>query len=204
MKLVKILMITLLLLVAVTGCQKKAETPQETVIESNLALFETSMGNIEIELDYENAPISAKNFARYVSEGFYDNTIFHRVIPGFVIQAGGWTVDMEQKVQHAPIQNEAANGFKNLRGTLSYGRTNAPHSATSHFFINHADNPNLDYQGPQHWGYAVFGKVISGMDVVDKIATTPTTTKMAGGRQVRDVPQETMLIISAKMIAEDK
>jgi cyclophilin family peptidyl-prolyl cis-trans isomerase len=139
-----------------------------------------------------------KNFLRYVEEGFFDGTIFHRVINGFMIQGGGFTADMEQKKTHAPIINEASNGLKNDRGTIAMARTQDPNSATSQFFINHTDNHNLNYAGPGKPGYAVFGKVIEGMDVVDKIAAVKTMRK---GRY-RDVPVETILIKSAKVISD--
>jgi peptidyl-prolyl cis-trans isomerase A (cyclophilin A) len=134
-----------------------------------MVIFSTALGNIAIELYPQQAPITVENFLAYVDVGFYDGTIFHRVIPGFVIQGGGHTEDMEHKVTRKPIKNEADNGLKNLRGTLSMARTRERDSATSQFFINLKDNPVLDH-GARDFGYAVFGKVIEGMDVVDKIA----------------------------------
>ncbi|WP_456375600.1 peptidylprolyl isomerase [Thiolapillus sp.] len=157
-------------------------------------LMETSKGNIELALDADKAPASVANFLRYVDEGFYDNTIFHRVISGFMIQGGGLTEDMQKKSTHEPIVNEANNGLSNKRGTIAMARTSEPNSATSQFFINHKDNPNLDY--PNYGGYAVFGKVTKGMDVVDAIAATPTGVKH--GR--RDVPVETIFIKSIKRV----
>lgn len=157
-------------------------------------LMETSKGNIELALDAEKAPISVANFLRYVDEGFYDGTIFHRVISGFMIQGGGMGEDMQKKPTHEPIKNEANNGLSNKRGSIAMARTSDPDSATSQFFINHKDNPNLDF--PNYGGYAVFGKVIKGMEVVDAIAAAPTGVK--NGR--RDVPLETIVIKSIKRV----
>jgi peptidyl-prolyl cis-trans isomerase A (cyclophilin A) len=155
-------------------------------------LLETTNGQIEIELDPVKAPISTKNFLEYVDSGFYNNTIFHRVIPGFMVQGGGFTQAMQQKDTKAPIKNEHSNGLANVRGTLSMARTSVPDSATSQFFINVKDNDFLD-QGD---GYAVFGKVVKGMDVVDVIVNSQTTTK--GG--MKDVPADPVFIKSAKRI----
>ena len=136
----------------------------------------TSMGEITLELDGENAPITVENFLSYVDIGHYDNTIFHRVIPGFVIQGGGLVSGMQEKKTGTPIQNEADNGLKNLTSTICMARTNDPHSATSQFFINLKDNHFLDHteKTESGWGYAVFGRVVSGMDVVEKIAAVET------------------------------
>jgi peptidyl-prolyl cis-trans isomerase A (cyclophilin A) len=161
-------------------------------------VMETSKGNIELALDAEKAPASVANFLRYVDEGFYDDTIFHRVISGFMIQGGGLTGDMQKKPTHEPIVNEAKNGLSNKRGTIAMARTSEPNSATSQFFINHKDNPNLDY--PNYGGYAVFGKVTKGMDVVDAIAASPTG--VSNGR--RDVPVETIVIKSIKRMETQK
>jgi cyclophilin family peptidyl-prolyl cis-trans isomerase len=147
-----------------------------------------------VEVDEAKAPISAKNFLQYVDEGFYDGVIFHRVISGFMIQGGGFTSQMQQKKTRETIQNEAANGLKNLRGTLAMARTSAPHSASAQFFINHKDNAFLDYPGSDGWGYAVFGRVVAGMDVVDKIAAVQTGVK-AG---MSDVPLQSVAIVSAR------
>ena len=155
-------------------------------------LLETTNGQIEIELDAVKAPISTKNFLAYVDSGFYNNTIFHRVIPGFMVQGGGFTQQMSQQETKSPIKNEHKTGLVNVRGTLSMARTSAPDSATSQFFINVKDNDFLD-QGD---GYAVFGKVVKGMDVVDIIVNSQTTTK--GGMQ--NVPIDPVLIKSAKRI----
>jgi cyclophilin family peptidyl-prolyl cis-trans isomerase len=166
--------------------------------EAKMVKLETSMGDIVIELDEENAPVTVKNFLSYIDEGFYDGTIFHRVIPNFMIQGGGFTPDMAQKKTHAQIKNEASNGLKNDRGTIAMARTNNPDSATSQFFINHKDNVFLNYAGAGKPGYAVFGKVAEGMDVVDAIAAVKTTRK---GR-FSDVPAEQVLIKSAKVVSD--
>jgi len=164
--------------------------------EAPVVVMETSKGTIRIELFPEQAPIAVENFLAYADSGFYDGTIFHRVIPGFVIQGGGFTTEMEQKETRDPITNESDNGLQNLRGTLSMARTPAAHSATSQFFINLQDNPALDYGGRPGttYGYAVFGKVIEGMDVVDAIAAVPTGT--AGG--MPDVPVDPVVIERAR------
>lgn len=156
------------------------------------AVIETNMGNISLSLDETKAPKTVANFVNYARKGFYDNTVFHRVIDGFMIQGGGFTPDMLQKSTDAPIANEAANGLKNTVGTIAMARTAAPHSATSQFFINVADNTPLNYTAPtpQGYGYAVFGKVSKGMDVVNKIAKTRTGYKMGHG----DVPLQAIKI----------
>ena len=146
-------------------------------------VFETSVGNFEVELFDKEAPISAKNFQDYVDDGFFDGVIFHRVIPGFMIQGGGFEPGMKQKKTKAPIKNEATNGKKNLRGTLAMARTNVVDSATAQFFVNLVDNDFLDHSGPANYGYAVFGQVTSGMDVIDKIAKVATTNR-AGHQNV--------------------
>jgi cyclophilin family peptidyl-prolyl cis-trans isomerase len=155
--------------------------------------FETSQGEFTVELDEASAPISTKNFLRYVDEGFYDGTIFHRVIPGFMIQCGGFTDDMSHKTGHAPIRNEADNGLRNQRGTLAMARTNDLHSATSQFFINLVDNDFLDHRTGS-FGYAVFGRVTSGMDVIDRIAKVKTGRRHGH----EDVPAEAVVINSAR------
>lgn len=158
-------------------------------------LLTTSLGEIEIELAADKAPISTKNFLAYVESGFYDGTQFHRVIPGFMIQGGGFDADMSEKDTQAPIKNEADNGLRNERGTLAMARTQVVDSATSQFFINHKDNAFLDHGG-RDFGYAVFGKVVRGMEVVDKIAQVPT-----GNRGMhQNVPRQPVLIVSAKKL----
>jgi cyclophilin family peptidyl-prolyl cis-trans isomerase len=159
-----------------------------------VVVLTTTLGEIQVELDEAKAPISVKNFLQYVDDGFYDGVIFHRVIPNFMIQGGGFTPAMQQKPTRTQIQNEAANGLKNSRGTLAMARTSAPHSASAQWFINLKDNGFLDYPGTDGWGYAVFGRVIAGMDVVDKIAAVPTGTKSG----MSDVPVQNVSIVSAR------
>ncbi|MEM7014863.1 MAG: peptidylprolyl isomerase [Verrucomicrobiota bacterium] len=170
-------------------------------------ILETSEGNITIELNDEKAPISTKNFLQYVDDEHYSNILFHRVINGFMIQAGGFRVADDGSVSRAQvrdtIQNEAKNGLKNERGTLAMARTSDPHSAAAQFFINHKDNSNLDHPSFDGWGYAVFGKVIDGMDVVDKIAGVSTGIKMIQGQPMKDVPSENIVIKSAKRVTEE-
>lgn len=162
--------------------------------ENPHVVLTTSYGDIEIELNAEKAPISTQNFLGYVESGFYNGTQFHRVIPGFMVQGGGFTDQMVQKNTRAPITNEAGNGLQNTRGTLSMARTQDPDSATSQFFINVADN---DFLNPgRDAGYAVFGKVTKGMEVVDQIVNSPTTVK----KGMRDVPADPVYIKSAKRI----
>lgn len=154
--------------------------------------METSVGTITLELDGEKAPETVKNFVKYAKDGFYDGTIFHRVIDGFMIQGGGFTRDMNQKVTREPIRNEAMNGLRNRRGTIAMARTMVPDSATSQFFINLVDNDFLDFTAPtaQGYGYAVFGEVTDGMEVVDAIAKVKTG--FAGPHQ--NVPEEAIVI----------
>jgi len=161
-------------------------------------LMKTTKGDITIELFSDKAPLTVKNFLSYVDEKFYDGTIFHRVIRGFMIQGGGMAADFREKPAKPPIKNEASNGLKNKRGTLAMARTPEPHSATCQFFINHVDNDFLDYKSStvDGYGYCVFGKVIKGMDVVDAIAASPTTTKQG----MQDVPRETITILSVRRI----
>ena len=171
--------------------------------------LKTNAGVVIIELDREHAPKTVDNFLAYVKAGFYDGTIFHRVIPGFMVQGGGFTPDMKQKATRAPIANEAANGLKNLRGTVAMARTGQVDSATAQFFINLVDNGFLDHHdnSSRGFGYCVFGHVVQGMDVVDAIAAKPTETKMvedpSSGRQFpfRDVPTKPIVIESAKVLA---
>ncbi|MGH8482073.1 MAG: peptidylprolyl isomerase [Nevskiaceae bacterium] len=156
----------------------------------NIAL-ETSFGTITLELYPDKAPDSVANFVQYAKAGHYDGVVFHRVIKGFMIQGGGYDESNNQRPTKAPIKNEAKNGLKNVRGSVAMARTGDPHSATAQFFINHADNDFLDYPGRDGWGYAVFGKVTAGMDVVDQIATVPTGSIPPFGR---DVPLKAVLI----------
>jgi peptidyl-prolyl cis-trans isomerase B (cyclophilin B) len=158
----------------------------------------TSMGTMVIELYPDKAPKTVENFLRYVNEGFYDGTIFHRVVRNFVIQGGGFTSDMTEKATHDPIENEAANGLLNLRGTLSMARTDDPHSATSQFFVNTKDNPPLDHRdmSVRGYGYAVFGKVVQGLDVLDKIGAVATSSRGMHD----DVPNEIVVIESVRAV----
>lgn len=161
-------------------------------------VIETSEGTVKVELFQKEAPISTKNFLDYAKSGFYEGTIFHRVIPGFMIQGGGFTKEMSQKPTNAPIKNEAANGLKNERGTLAMARTGVVDSATGQFFINVVNNEFLNHRpgGPQTYGYAVFGKVLEGMDVVDKIAATRTGFV----KGFSDVPLNPIVIKSVKQV----
>ena len=161
-----------------------------------MVILHTSRGDIKIDLDADNAPKTVENFLQYVREGFYDNTIFHRVIDGFMIQGGGMEPGMRQKSTRAPVANEAGNGLKNRKYTVAMARTSDPHSATAQFFINVKDNDFLDYKGPspQGWGYCVFGKVVEGTDVVDAIAKVPTGS--SGFHQ--DVPKDDVVITKAE------
>ncbi len=158
----------------------------------------TSMGDITIQLNSEKAPISSANFLTYVKEGFYNGTIFHRVIKGFMAQGGGFDTSFNQKEVHAPIENEADNGLKNTRGSIAMARTNVPNSATAQFFINYKDNDFLNHTGKNAsgWGYAVFAEVIEGIDIVDKMAAEPTGTR--AGHQ--DVPKTDIVIEKAEII----
>lgn len=160
--------------------------------------LDTSLGKIQLELNSEKAPKSVANFMQYARDGFYNGTIFHRVIPGFMVQGGGFDEKMNQKPTRATIENEARNGLKNARGSIAMARKPDPHSASAQFFINHADNDGLDYPSPDGWGYAVFGKVTRGMDVVDKIAQVP-----AGNKGMHsNVPQTPVIIKNVKIISE--
>ena len=168
--------------------QQAASTPR--------VVMATSMGNITFELDAQRAPASVANFLRYVEAKHYDGTIFHRVIANFMIQGGGFSPEMSQKPTQAPVRNEARNGLKNVRGSIAMARTADPHSATAQFFINTTDNAFLDHPGQDGWGYAVFGKVVEGMEVVDKIRTVPTAN--AGFHS--DVPRTPVIINSARLL----
>jgi cyclophilin family peptidyl-prolyl cis-trans isomerase len=183
----KTLLLSLLLLFMLTA---------EVWAEPVKVVMKTSMGDITLSLDREKAPQTVDNFLRYAKEGFYDGTIFHRVIKDFMIQGGGFTADMKKKETRDPIQNEAKNSLKNKTGTIAMARTSAPHSATAQFFINHKDNSFLDYPSSDGWGYAVFGKVIQGMDVVNSIAEQPTGVR--GG--MRDVPHKAITIDKVSII----
>jgi len=188
--------------VMVCGCSETEKTPKAekktTIPTSNIVKLETSMGNIVIELNEQATPVTVKNFLGYVEAGFYDGVIFHRVIPGFMIQGGGFTQQMVEKETRDPIVNEAMYGLSNERGTVAMARTSDPNSATAQFFINHGDNDFLNYIDDNKAGYAAFGKVTEGMDVVDAIASVETTTRNG----MDDVPVEPVTIISAKVVPE--
>jgi peptidyl-prolyl cis-trans isomerase B (cyclophilin B) len=178
------------LLAAATAVAKEGGNP--------VVVMKTSMGEIKIELDKAKAPVTVDNFVGYVNDKFYDGTIFHRVIPAFMIQGGGFDKDMNQKKTKAPIKNEAGNGLKNLNGTIAMARTSDPNSATAQFFINTKDNAFLDHRNetPQGYGYAVFGKVVSGMDVLKKIEQVQTTTKVPH----ENVPVTPVIIESVRVV----
>ena len=163
-------------------------------------IMKTSMGDITLEFYMDKAPVTVKNFLGYVDDKFYDGTIFHRVIKGFMIQGGGHTADMNKKPTKGAIKNEADNGLNNKKGTIAMARMPDPHSATAQFFINHGDNDNLDFSAKtdQDYGYCVFGKVVAGMDVVDAIANVKIMTR----RGMQNVPRETIEIISVTKVEE--
>ena len=179
---------------------KKAESSETPTIGKVKVVMETSLGKIVIELDGEKAPETVKNFLAYVDDKYYDGTIFHRVMSNFMIQGGGFTPDMKQKDTKPPVKNEAKNGLKNKLGTIAMARTNAPHSATSQFFINVVDNSSLDYPSRDGWGYCAFGKVVEGMDVVDKIKAV----KIARKGSHANVPAEPVIIKSVRRMEEKK
>lgn len=184
---------------SLSAAETTKESQDMTKTQKNpVVLIKTSEGDIKVELYADKAPNSTKNFLTYVDDGFYNGTIFHRVIDGFMVQGGGFSSDMAQKPTRAAIKNESENGVKNKRGTLAMARTSVPDSATAQFFINVVDNPFLDFRGksPSECGYCVFGHVISGMDVVDKIKKVETTTK----GPFANVPTDTVEIIEAKRI----
>lgn len=178
-----------------TGINQAQETPAVSDAKPVKVTIETSKGNIELELDAAKAPTTVANFVSYVKKGHYDGLIFHRVIPGFMIQGGGFTPDMQQKAVDAPIKIESKNGLKNVRGSIAMARTSDPNSATSQFFINVKDNSNLDYPSFDGFGYTVFGMTTKGLDVVDAIVGVPTTRKGPHG----DVPVEPITIKSVKI-----
>lgn len=165
-----------------------------------MIIFHTNHGDIHIALDFDKAPKTAENFLAYAQEGFYNNTIFHRVINNFMIQGGGFDAEMSQKKAKAPIQNEANNGLKNERGSIAMARTSDPHSASAQFFINVSDNLFLNHRNESMdgWGYCVFGKVTEGMDVVDKIKGVKTTSR--AGHQ--DVPEQAVIVTSVEVLVE--
>ena len=173
-----------------------AEDPGSTAPRVELL---TNHGALVLELDPAKAPATTANFLRYVRDGHYDGLIFHRVIPGFMAQAGGYDADFKERDTREPVENESRNGLSNERGTIAMARTNNPHSATAQFFINLVDNPRLD-GGPGSWGYTVFGRLVEGLDVLDKIAAIPTGR---GGPFPTDVPQAPVVINSARVVEAD-
>ncbi|HTY20792.1 MAG TPA: peptidylprolyl isomerase [Geobacteraceae bacterium] len=177
-------------------CGVAAAAGGEQAGKNPVVLMETSMGEVKIQLDPQKAPITVQNFLDYVKAGFYKGTIFHRVIPGFMIQGGGFTADMQEKRTRAPIKNEGDNGLKNERGTIAMARLPNPDSATAQFFINVVNNDGLNRPLPDGFGYAVFGRVISGMEVVDKIAKVKTVMRMG----MQDVPENNVLIKSVRLL----
>jgi cyclophilin family peptidyl-prolyl cis-trans isomerase len=182
---------------AVAATPKTEKAPVTTTAPK--VKLHTSLGDIVIQLNAEKAPVTTANFLGYVKDGFYDGTIFHRIIKNFMAQGGGFTEKWDQKTTKAPIENEADNGLLNNRGTIAMARTSDPQSATAQFFINYVDNGFLNFKSktPQGYGYAVFGEVIEGMDVVDKMATVPTGR---GGPMPTDVPQTPIVILSATVV----
>ena len=182
---------------AVAATSKTEKAPVTTTAPQ--VKLHTSLGDIVIQLNAEKAPVSTANFLGYVKDGFYDGTIFHRIIKSFMAQGGGFTEKWDQKTTKAPIENEADNGLLNNRGTIAMARTSDPQSATAQFFINYVDNGFLNFKSktPQGYGYAVFGEVVEGMDVVDKMATVPTGR---GGPMPTDVPQTPIVILSATVV----
>ncbi len=191
----RLTLLALMLFLTTTLSFAKENTMSDSSTKVKLT---TSLGAFTIQLNTEKAPVSAANFLTYVKEGFYNGTIFHRVIPGFMAQGGGFDTSFTQKAVHAPIKNEADNGLLNKRGTLAMARTNVVDSATAQFFINYKDNGFLNYSSPTSsgWGYAVFGEVIGGMDVVDAMAQQPTGNR--GGHQ--DVPKTDIVIEKAEVV----
>lgn len=200
-------------ILATAGCTKKTDDHYEGKVKSNepsgkppgatpkttnpRVVLKTSLGNIHIELLADKAPITVKNFLRYVDDKFYDNTIFHRVMSNFMIQGGGMTTDLQKKPTRAAIKNEADNGLSNTRGTLAMARTKHKDSATAQFFINVKDSPHLDHRGPgRQFGYCVFARVIKGMDVVEKIRFTPTRRE----GMLTHLPKKTVLILQARRL----
>ncbi|MBS0556864.1 MAG: peptidyl-prolyl cis-trans isomerase [Proteobacteria bacterium] len=187
---------------AKTAEPAKAEAVAPTPAAANpKVLLHTSMGDITLELYPDKAPKTVENFLQYVKDGFYDGTVFHRVINNFMVQGGGWTKDLQRKRTRAPVRNEANNGLSNLRGTVAMARTADPNSAAAEFFVNVVDNKRLDYvadaNGTVSWGYTVFGKVVDGMDVVDKIKAVETGPQ---GPFVSDVPKTPIVIEKASVV----
>lgn len=195
LKISQFIFLMTLMFINVCYSETKENLPMK---EHKLVLIKTSQGDIKVELYEDKAPISVQNFIAYAEDGTYNGTIFHRVIDGFMVQGGGFTKEFKQKATKAPIQNEADNGLKNERGTLAMARTSDVNSATNQFFINVVDNHFLDFKGktPSQYGYAVFGKVVDGMEVVDKIKKVKT----GNYGPFQDVPKETVEILEVKVL----
>ena len=194
-----VLLSTLALLLLFLQSPAPQAVPQSQPAPGNpVVLVSTSFGDVTVELFKDRAPVSVENLLGYVEEGFYPGTIFHRVVSGFVVQGGGFTADMTEKATRPPIQNEATNGLRNLRGTVAMARTQSLRSATSQFFFNVSNNSDLDHTGfsPRDFGYAVFGRVLAGMDVVDRISRTPTHS----ARGMDDLPVEPVVITGVKVV----
>ena len=187
-----------LLLLFLQSPAPQAVPPSQPAPGNPVVLVSTSFGDVTVELFKDRAPVSVENFLGYVEEGFYPGTIFHRVVSGFVVQGGGFTADMTEKATRPPIQNEATNGLRNLRGTVAMARTQSLRSATSQFFFNVSNNSDMDHTGfsPRDFGYAVFGRVLAGMDVVDRISRTPTHS----ARGMDDLPVEPVVITGVKVV----
>jgi peptidyl-prolyl cis-trans isomerase B (cyclophilin B) len=194
MKLIRIVLAILLVGLCVLPAQ--AASKHATKGKVKMVKLYTNQGTITLQLDAEKAPLSVKNFLDYVNSGFYSNTIFHRVIPNFMIQGGGFEPGLQQKPTNAPIKNEAANGLKNDIYTVAMARTGDPHSATAQFFINTKNNSFLDYPGQDGWGYCVFGKVVEGKEVVDAIGKVRTGSSQG----YQDVPVEDVVITKAEVV----
>jgi len=193
-------LVTLFALVG-AACAETTAAPEAPMPDNPRVQLQTSHGTIVLELDSAKAPKTVESFVGYVRDGFYDGTIFHRVIPGFMIQGGGFTADMGQKETGPPVDNEADNGLKNRRGTIAMARTGDPHSATAQFFVNLVDNRPLDHvdKSRNGWGYTVFGEVVEGMDVVERIAGVPT----GNAGQHQNVPRQPVVIESARLLPSD-
>ncbi len=189
----------LIVLFALVAIQLPVQADEARIPMFPRVAIETTQGTIVLELDGRRAPYTVSNFVTYARNGFYENTIFHRVIPGFMAQGGGMTTELAEKPTAKPIPNESGNGLSNRRGTIAMARTSHPHSATAQFFINLADNTRLDPNGSR-WGYAVFGRVVEGMDVVDAIAEIPTG---AAGPFRKDVPQVQIVIKKIEVLDPD-
>jgi peptidyl-prolyl cis-trans isomerase B (cyclophilin B) len=183
-------------LFALLLCCAMQSSHSSTQGKPTMVKLHTNLGTITLKLDAEKAPLTVKNFLEYVNSGFYENTVFHRVIDNFMIQGGGFEPGLKQKTVNAPIKNEAANGLKNEKYTIAMARTNDPHSATAQFFINVSNNDNLDYPGHDGWGYCVFGKVTEGTEVVDAIKKVKTGN--SGFHQ--NVPKEDVIITKAEVV----